>query len=122
MFHMCLTGLWKQRVEKVADPGISKICVTTWHKMKIVLQLLTEPKRADDICDLLRRLLQVGTANNHSGAKPLLTKFVHQNQAAKMKGLKTFTRTCSSEMILAGAPVTFGGLSLRYGGIERDLR
>lgn len=38
---------------------------------------------------------------------------------AKMKYVKSFTRKCSSEMVLDGHPVTVGGLSLKFGGIER---
>ncbi|KAI9018301.1 hypothetical protein DFJ74DRAFT_608448 [Hyaloraphidium curvatum] len=86
------------KMERLVDSGTPTICITLWHKMKIILQLLTDAKGADNICNVLKRMLQ--------------------DQISRMKMVKSFTKTCTSEMLLAGNQVTTGGLSLTFGGIE----
>ncbi|EGN95103.1 hypothetical protein SERLA73DRAFT_170974 [Serpula lacrymans var. lacrymans S7.3] len=73
-----------RRVERLnARAGIYALSLSTWHGMKIIVQLTSLRPTADAFCSLLREALKV------------------ELQKGQMKAVKGFVRTCYSEVLVS---------------------
>lgn len=73
-----------RRVERLnARAGIYALSLLTWHGMKLVVQLTSLRPTADLFCAVLREALKV------------------ELQKGQMKQVKTFVKTCYSEVLVS---------------------
>jgi hypothetical protein len=76
-----------RRVERLnARAGIYALSLSTWHGMKIIVQLTSLRPTADQFCALLRDALKV------------------ELQRGQMKQVKGFVQTCYSEVLVSDSP------------------